>query len=444
VSARRPLRAAAVLALGFATVSCGSQQSSAQAQPPAISTQTAVVTRRTMAAYESLDGTVDPYLSANLAPQQSGTLVAVYASEGDRVRKGQVLAKIDDSILRETLTQEQGANVQNVAKLAQSKIQLPITTVANDAALVQAKRTFALQQKTQVADAANVTNTKLTYDADRSLLRQGYVAESVYEQARAAYVLAQQTLAQDTDKLEQDRVAVAEAQQNLANTPLQRQVIAQNQGAVVQSEGSVAQYQTAVAQTTIAAPFDGVVTSRTIDPGSFASPNQAIFAISQIDPIYIDFNVKDTDLAYVSRGTRVTFATSANPGRRYEGTVSDVNSVPTAGTLLYRARIVQPNPDFSLRGGLEVSVRVATQVHPDALTVPRAAVVQSGSSGTLYSVEDDGGHTVAKSRTVRLGLQAADYVEVSGGGVRPGMEIVLNQTDNLHDGAVVAVTSPAP
>ena len=440
------MRAMSVRALALlfacAVTACGSQP--AKPPPPRIATSVAHVERRTIGSYESLDGQVDPFLSANLAPQQSGTLVAIYANEGDRVTKGETLAKIDDSLLRATLTQNQGLDVQNVAKLQQSKIQLPITTVSSRASLVQAERTLEQQKKTQIADNANVRNTKLTYDADGQLVRQGYVAESVYQQARATYVAARQLLAADTDKLAQDAAAVREAQQNLANTPLQEQVIAQNRGAVVQSQGSVAQSQTAVRQTTIVAPFDGVVTSRTLDPGSFASPSQAIYSIAQIDPIYIDFNVKDTDLAYIHPDTPVSFAASSNPGRRYEGKVGSIDSVPQTGTLLYRARIVEHNPDFSLRGGLQVAVRITTQLHTNVLAVPRAAVVQSGTNGTLYSVEDTAGKTTAKLRNVHLGLQTTDYVEISGGGVREGMPIVLNQTDNLHDGVALAVPSASP
>jgi HlyD family secretion protein len=421
---------------------CSSQK--AQPAPPPITVQTATIERKTMTSSESLDGQVDPYLQASLAPQQSGTLVAVYANEGDRVRKGETLAKIDDSLLQATLQQQVGTNVQNVAKLAQSKIQLPITNVASNSALVQAERTLVQAKKTQLADAANVRNTKLTFDADGQLLRQGFVAQSVYEQARATYVLAQQTLASDADKIAQDEAAVAEAKQNLANTPLQEQVIAENRGAVVQSAGGVKQYQAAVAQTTISAPFDGVVTARSIDPGSFASPTQAIFAISQIDPIYVDFNVKDTDLAYVSKGTAVSFSTSANPGRSYAGRVASINAVPTTGTLLYRARIVEPNPDFSLRGGLQVTVRVTKAVHRDTLTVPRAAVIQEGATGTIYTVDTSSGRAVAKQTRVQLGLQTSEDVEISGSGLRAGMPVVLSQTDNLHDGAALSVPSASP
>lgn len=439
------VRVARYLVASQAAIFLAACASSAKpAPPPPLATHTGTIERRTLTVYEALDGQVDPYLSANLAPQQSGTLTAIYANEGDRVRTGQTLAKIDDALLRADLTQQQGASVQSVAKLAQSKIQLPITTVASAASLEQARRTLEQARKTQIADAANVTNTKLAYEADRNLLREGFVAQTGYEQARATYVAAQQTLASDNDKIAQSEAALREARQNLANTPLQQQVIAQNRGAVEQSVGSVDQYRTAVAQTTIVAPFDGVVTARTLDPGSFASPNQAIFSVAQIDPIYVDFNVRDVDLAYVSPGTLVSFTTSAHPQRRYAGRVASIASVPAPGTLLYRARIVERNPDFALRGGLQVTVRVKKQVRRDALSVPRAAVIQNGQGGTIYTIDEHDGTAVAKETNVTLGVQSGGYVEISGRGIRPGMPIVIDQTDNLHDGSAIAVPSASP
>ena len=433
-----------VLACQTLTFASSCTPHAAASAPPPLAVRTATVERRTIAVYETLDGQVNPYLQANLAPQQSGTLLESYANEGDRVRRGQILAKIDDALLRANLTQQQGSHEQSIAKLAQSKIQLPITNVASRAAYEQAQRTLEQAKKTEIADEANVRNTKLTFDADRQLLRQGYVAESVFEQSRATYVAAQQTRASDNDKIAQSQAGVREARENLANTPLQQQVIAENRGSVVQSGGSVSQYQTAVDQTTIVAPFDGVVTARTLDPGSFASPSQAIFAVSQIDPIYVDFNVKDTDLGLVAPGTMVSFATSANPARRYPGRVASVDAVPTSGTLLYRARIVERNPDFALRGGLEVSVRVTKEEHRDVLTVPRAAVVQDGTNGTIYTIQSSNGRTVAKRTSVKLGAQTSTYVEVSGDGLGAGTPIIVDQTDNLHDGTAIAVPSPSP
>jgi multidrug efflux pump subunit AcrA (membrane-fusion protein) len=93
---------------------------------------------------------------------------------------------------------------------------------------------------------------------------------------------------------------------------------------------------------------------------------------------------------------------------------------------------------------LQVTVRVTKAVHRDALTVPRAAVIQQGNSGTIYTIDTSSGHAVAKRTNVQLGLQTSDDVEISGAGLHAGMPIVLSQTDNLHDGATLSVPSPSP
>jgi RND family efflux transporter MFP subunit len=428
---------------------CSASTAKASTAAP-IAVNVARVARKTVTTSVVLDGQIDPYLQASLAPQQSGTLTAVYANEGDHVRKGALLAKIDDTVLRANLQQQQGSVAQAVAKLAQSQIQLPITDVTSRATLDSAMHALEEAKKQQIADAASVANAKLTFEADRVLLGQGYVSATTYAQANATYVAAQQTLASDEDKVAAAQATLRQARQGLANTPLQRQVISENRGAVVQSAGSVAQYEAAVRQTSIMAPFDGVVTSRTLDPGSFASPSQAIFVISQIDPVYVDFNLKDSDLAFVRPGASIWFSTSADPQRRYAGRVASVNAQPTNGTLLYRARVIEPNPDFALRGGLQVDVHIAQSTQREQLTVPRAAVAQNGSTGTIFVIDAPPGggsveaQGVARELTVRLGPQTDDDVAISGASVRAGMRVVLGQVDNLHDGAMLVLASPAP
>jgi multidrug efflux pump subunit AcrA (membrane-fusion protein) len=154
--------------------------------------------------------------------------------------------------------------------------------------------------------------------------------------------------------------------------------------------------------------------------------------------------VRDVYLSLVQPGTLVSFTTSANPSRRYTGPVASVDAMPISGTLLYRARIIERNPDLSLRGGLEVTVRITTQTHRNVLSVPRAAVIQNGAKGMLYAVEKSDGKATAKQLQVKLGLQTSEYVEVSGADLHAGMPIVLNQADNLHTGAVLAIPSASP
>jgi HlyD family secretion protein len=446
----RPAAALALLVL--AACSASAQQPKA---PPPLSITTTHVRRETIATYETLDGQVDPYLQSNVATEQGGTILKIYANEGDRVSEGQPLAKIDDAPLRATLVQQQGARGAAGAKLSEAQTQLPITSTLYASALTQAQLAVTQAKEQEIADRANEANTKATYDADEQLLHEGYVAQTSYEQARAAYVAAKQTSAADLQRVTQAEAALREAQRNLLNSQLQQHVVEENQGDVEQAQGSVQLTQTQLGETVLTAPFSGVVTARLLDPGAYASSNQAIYQVSQIDPTYVDFNLKDLDLAYVHEGTVVSFQTTSRPGRRYSGAIATINAVPTAGTLLYRARIVMRNSDYSLRGGMLVNVRVTKEEHRDALVVPRDAVTQNDGKGEIFAVVPpdasassspapapaaSGAQTMrAKKLRVTTGLQTNTYVEIVSPDVHEGMTLVATRPDQLQDGmAVVA------
>ena len=427
------------LALATALAACSSPP---PAKPQPVTVRTTHIVRTTLENYDNLDGQVAPFLQSSLSTQQSGTILHEYANEGDRVRSGELLAKIDDAPLRADLTQQVGNAVQAQAKLRQSAIQLPITNQQYSSALQEDKQALVQAKQQQLTDLAALRNAQLVFSGNAQLLRQGYVAQTTYEQTRSNLVSARQTLRQDTEKVTQAKATLAAAERNLLNTALQRQVIDQNRGAVTTASGQVQATQTSIAQTTLTAPFDGVVTSRLLDPGAYAGPSQPLFVVSQVDPVYIDFNVKDEDLQFLRPGTPVSFVTNAVPGRRYQAAVASVNAVPATGTLLYRGRLIVPNRDFSLRGGMLVTVRITKERHANVLVAPRAAVAQSNGQGNVYRVGRGAAGSGAAVRTAlltsaNLGLQNDRYVEVSSPLLRDGTEIIAAPPTTVNDKTVI-------
>jgi len=423
---------------------------------PPIAVAVATLRRGTIATYDRLDGRVTPYLQSSLSTQQAGTILGEFANEGDRVRAGEVLAKIDDAPLRATLEEQRGSAEAARAKLDQSQIQQPITNQQYASQLDEARQAYRQVVQQRSSDRARLRTAQLLYRSNQQLVSQGYVAQTAFETTRSSYVAAQRTLEQDEAKVLAAQSAVDQAHRNLLNTPLQGQVVAENRGTLTQARGAIALTQTNIGQTTLVAPFDGIVTSRLLDPGAYAGPMQPLFVISQLDPVYVDFNVKDDDLAHARPGTVVSFRTNADRGRRYAATVTSVNAVPQAGTLLYRARLTVRNPDLTLRGGMLVTVRVLTAEHRDVLLAPRGAVDQNDGHGMLYVVAsataapatgDTPSPTpsgspapryVAKQITATLGLQTDAVVEVEAAALHPKTRVVTSQVGTLHDGAPIA------
>ena len=470
---QRTLLAAAALAV--AVTACG-QKGGGQAQkgPPPLAVDTAQAKRQDIATFVTLDGQIAPVQESTLSSPQSGNVAAVYVNEGQRVTRGELLAKLDDSTLRAQLAQQQAIVQQQTAQLSGATLQAPVTAAQASNTIVTAQQQLAAARNNVATSTAAYNAARSTYEADKSLLAQGYVAQTQYDQAQAQYVQAQQALNNAREQERQATVALSAAKSQGTNAePIQQSNIAATRGSLAAAQAQVRLLETQIAQTNITAPFDGAVTARLLDPGAFASPNQPVVRVSQIDPVYLNVNVPDDDLAYVKSGTPVTFTTSSLGNATYHAAVMDVNATPTQGTLSYRARVRVPNPEFRLRGGMLVSVNVRKEFHPGAIVVPRTAVFQSENGSNVFTVVQPpappggggapggaaaGGKPGAKGGAqagppvhimqakvvpVEVGLQTDTLAEVRSPEIAPGTVVITTRPDALQDKSLVAISAPA-
>jgi multidrug efflux pump subunit AcrA (membrane-fusion protein) len=401
---------AVVSALGalLALSACGQGQ---QHQMPPLSVDVAAAQRRDIATYISLDGQVAPLEQSTLAFQQNGTITSILVNVGDRVRAGQVLARIDSSVLRAQLAQAQAQASQQGATAQGSQIGLPVQIETNQATL-------------QTAQAA-LRNAKLVFDQDTELFKDGYVSQAQLEAARAAYVQAENTY-------------------NTAQVGLRNNVVSEQnvKAAIASAQAASANAHTLgtqVAQTTLYAPYDGVITQRLLDPGAYAGPTAPVLAISRVDTLWININVPDQDLPYIHPGSNVSFTSTSLPGRTFTGNINTINAVPTSGTLSYLARIKMQNPGEVLRGGMLVSATLPRESRQNTIVVPRAAVAQTDQGNIVYIVGPD---DKAQQVPVRVGVQTDTLSEVLSPKVQQGTKVITTRPDTLKDGSTVAINSP--
>ena len=485
---QRTLMAAAILAL--AATACGKGGGGGQARtgPPPLAVDVAKAQRQDIATFVSLDGQIAPVQEATLSSPQSGNVAAVYVNEGQHVSRGQIVAKLDDATLRGQLAQQVAIVQQQSAQLGGATLQAPVTAAQASNTVVTAQQQLAAARNgVQTAQAA-YQSALATYNADKQLLAQGYVAQTQFEQARSQYVQAQQAVNNARETERQALTALRYAQTQGGNAvPIQRQQIEVNRGQLAAAQAQVRLLETQIGQTNITAPFNGVVTQRLLDPGAFASPNQPVVRVSQIDTVYLNVNVPDDDLAYVHSGTPVSFTTSSLGNKPYHASVMDVNATPTQGTLSYRARVRVPNPGDRLRGGMLVSVNVRKEFHPGAIVVPRTAVFQSDKGANVYTVAElpapppgapgAGGSAAApagpgagrkrgagatggagsagpqqgppvklmqaKVVAVQVGLQTDTLTEIRSADIRPGTTVITTRPDALQDKSTVAIGGAA-
>jgi RND family efflux transporter MFP subunit len=298
--------------------------------------------------------------------------------EGSRVKKDEVIARLEDLDVR--------------ASRAQSAASLQVARANLEQGMAEMRDAQAAVQRSQ------------------DLLLKGFVSQSSHDTAVARLDKARASIASL-------QAAVAAAQANL-------------QGADV-----------AVEQTRIRAPFDGVVLTKTANVGDVITPfssaldtKGAVVSIADMGTLEVEADVSESNLSKVAPGQPVEIQLDALPDQRFRGVVA--RTVPTVdrskATVMTKIRFVEPDP----RVLPEMSAKVAflSQEVPEADRKPRlalnpAAIVTREGRSVVFVVRDGRAAAVP----VRAGPKLGDLVEVSAG-VQPGEKVVLRPPASLKDG----------
>jgi HlyD family secretion protein len=409
-----------VAAAGLAAAAC-----SHQGGPPggmqmggfSIPVSAAPITRGTMTQTFSVTGSVVPLLSASLSSVASGNVLAVNAQIGQRVGKGDLLVKIDDGPLRAQLQSAQASLEAARARLAQTHASSTGDVSSTDAGL-------------EAARAANQT-AQLTLRRDQVLLKEGYVAQSAVDEAYANAAAAQAQLR--SAEVASQNAALSPNADSAARANMQN---AQAEVDVAQSQVTLIDSQ--LAQTDVSSPFDGVVVARNVDPGALAAPGTTLMEVAQLNPVYVDVGISGEDLSHVKVGTPATITVNAVPGRVWHGVIKFLSTSAMPGSLTYKARIPIENADAALRGGMVADVAIEQAHKANVLLAPRAAVFQTDAGFSMFVI--DAGK--AKAVPVDIGMQNDQEMEVTGPGLKAGVEAILNHAVTLQPGMAVQVLPP--
>ncbi len=263
---------------------------------------------------------------------------------------------------------------------------------------------------------ANLTQAQGTLERDEGLLAQARMDLKRYEEAYAQNGIPKQQLDD------------------------QRQLVAQDQGAVKADRGTVAFDRVQLDYCHITAPIAGRVGLRLVDPGNtvFAGSGTTLFVITQLQPTTVVFSVSEDDLpqveAQLRSGSQLAVDAFDRSGERKidSGILTSVDNEidTTTGTVKFRAQF--PNADLSLFANQFVNARLLVQTLHDATLVPSSAVQHNGTNAFVYVVKP--GNTVAVQPITTL--TANDQVTAVQG-IAPGVNLATSGFDRLENGARV-------
>jgi HlyD family secretion protein len=295
-----------------------------------------------------LYGNVD-LRQADLAFTDSGRIAEVLAQEGDVVKQGQLLARLDVSRL--------------TPQIAQAEAQLAAQKAAVDK-LHHGSRPEEIAQARASVDAAKA-------DADNARTQSQRLSSLASSPSGRASVTERDV---DAAKAAEDsadaRLEVAQRSYDLVVAGPRAEDIAQAEAQLQASEAQLAFLKQQLKDADLTAPVAGVVRSRLMEPGEMTSPLRPIFSLAVVDPKWVRAYAAEPDLARIGPGMRASITVDGLPGKSFDGWIGFISPVaeftPKAvqteelrTSLVYEVRVFVKDAGNTLRLGMPATVRLA-------------------------------------------------------------------------------------
>lgn len=280
----------------------------------------------------------------------------------------------------------------------------------------------------RVGDAVKEGDVLVQVDIE-TLAIQLQQQKSTAEATRAQLALAQTTVERTAKLLERGLVPSA----NLDSEQSSLEALQSNLKAL---EGQVAAAEIGLRNATIVAPFDGVVATRSVEPGQVTAPGAALMQLVDLSVMEMTAYVPVSASPSVSPGQPVMLTVEGLPGRQFEGSVNGISPVATQGTRTVPVLVTVANPEGELRGGMFATGHIVTAAADAALAVPPAAIRGDAEGDYVLKIVD--GALVRQPVEAGRNWPAARMTELSSG-LAVGDTFVSGRLDDLQAGMQVVV-----
>lgn len=431
------------------------------APPGTLAVETVTVRRGKIESSVSYAGQAVAYQEQPLYPRTEGIIEWMPFYVGDRVSKGEVVARLDVSQLEpEQLEREADAReareAVEVARAEQDQAKGEVDLAEAERSEKEAGVKTALarldQAEAQVKSArAEALVKRGELRRSRVLAEAGGLSQEELQQDEAEAEAAEQKLSEGFSEVEAARAEVQAARSQVeahhahvesveaAHETRRRQVrqaTASASGAEARLRGSEARLGYAEVRSSL----DGVVSARRISPGVLVQPGTAILDVAQINPIRLQANVSEADLSRVSEGdlVRVTDAR----GRVVETRVTSVSPAVNAATRQGAVEAVVPNRDHRFLPGNLIRLEIVTAARKEALFVPTAAIQEHAEDRWVWVARPEGSGYVAHRAPIEVGISNGETTGVRSG-LEEGQLVITSGATGLRENDPVTIAGPA-
>jgi HlyD family secretion protein len=402
-----------------------------------VTVQTSVVARGDLTSVVTASGEIKPRNYINLGANAQGPINELLVKEGDRVRKGQVVARIERIQPQAELEAQRAAVASAIADAS-----------AAEAALKAQDQAIATAQATYDRTKSDLDLARLNFERYEKLYKAELVPRQEYEQYRANFNAAEAALRESSARLSQAQAMRAQVVAQLSSS----------QRRVTQAEAMQRRVSDVLAKFDVVAPIDGVVTNlpvrvgETVVPGIQNSPASTVMTIADMSLITAEVKADETDIVSVQIGQDATVTIDAMPNRLFHGKVTEIGNTAilrSSGLAAsqsatssqeakdFKVVIALDDPPEEIRPGLSCTAKITTAVRRDVVYVPIQALTvrtrreleaDSNAPATRAGNQELQGVFVVKDgravfREIKTGISGASEIEVLSG-LEPNDEVV--------------------
>lgn len=387
------------LTLAF-LLGCSSNPKPVEAEIPV---QVAAVQQTDISRTVNAEGVVFAISQATITPKVSAPVRKFYVARGQKVRKGQLLAELENRDLAAAKMDNQGTYEQAQATYDTS-VQ---ATLPED--VQKANLDVATAQKG--LDAAQ----KL-YNSRETLFQQGALPRKDLDTAAVGLVQAQ--------------AQYDEARKHLdsVNGVTKKSTVQIATGQLTSAKGKYLGAEAQLSYTELRSPIDGFVTDRPLYPGEMASTSAPLLTVMDLSNIKAVAHIPQSDAFQLHKGDKATITV---PGLDpIPGTVTLVNPALDANSTTVEIWVQARNADLQLRPGTAAQLVITTQTVPDALVIPTSALLEpNGNKATVMIVDSQ---SRAQSRDVETGIRTDQQVQIVSG-LKVGEQAIIQGSYGLPD-----------
>ncbi len=415
-----------------------------RSEPKGVAVTTEEVTKRTIREQVSASGKVFPETEVKISSDISGEVVELFVEEGDTVKSGQLLGRIDADTYQAQVQRSQ-ASVSNArAQVANSE-----AGIARAEAILQQSEA----QRDQIM--AQAVNTRIVHARNKELFDEGVISAADFDNSLSTL-----------DGIEANlKSAEATIASNLANLEAARQSVKAAEFNVESAQATLGEVNTTLRRTNIVAPMDGIISRLDIEQGervvgTLQMAGTEMMRVADLSTIEVQVDVSENDVLRVNVGDPAEIEVDAYLDEKFTGYVTEIansatNSTATTLTtdqvtnFVVKIRInpdsyrdmINKNGRFPFRPGMSASVDINTNTEEDVLTIPIQAVttrdlnqtgkkklgkkkekkkeVEENIQEVVFVMEAD----TARMIQVKTGIQDDKYIQILEG-LTEEMEII--------------------